>query len=488
METVIRKRITQAGVLGILLAGFLGAFVVLGPGVYNDSDQYISMHIHREPLYPLFLALMRRLAGEQWLTAMGVIQNILAAGSIWYFSEYISRTFRLRWWGRLIVTGLGVAPYLVTAFFSSLHIFLPNSVMSEGLCMPLFLFFMTACFRICLEQGRKRKTAMGAALLLALILSLTRSQMMLTILLWFVVTAGVIWLDPEVPEAERRAGRFQSLLPGKRQLLCLLAAVGMVVLIFVLRLFAVKSYNLVVHGHFINNTYGAVNTLTNILYAADREDGEGIADDQAREFFYQMYDLAWERQANYRFAGDSWTEQADHLEMWHDTIKYEMIEDVFYQTYDREVTGDYILQNLMADETAEQIMAGIFPSCFSRWLGNYLKMAAYGLIRSILVVHPLMSLMAAVCYLSLPVWMWLVWRRRRCGRVLAVMAVALLAVLANAFAVALTIMCLSRYMIYGFTTFYTGYFLMADAMLRGGKAEAGSTGLKGGEYNDRSHQ
>ena len=50
-------------------------------------------------------------------------------------------------------------------------------------------------------------------------------------------------------------------------------AVMAVVCVFCLRTLAVKSYNLVFNGHFINNTYGTVNTLTNILYAADREDG-----------------------------------------------------------------------------------------------------------------------------------------------------------------------------------------------------------------------
>ena len=45
--------------------------------------------------------------------------------------------------------------------------------------------------------------------------------------------------------------------------------------------------DLVFNGRFINNTYGTVNTLTNILYAADREDGERIRDPEAREFFFR---------------------------------------------------------------------------------------------------------------------------------------------------------------------------------------------------------
>ena len=95
-------------------------------------------------------------------------------------------------------------------------------------------------------------------------------------------------------------------------------------------------------------------------------------------FFYRMYDLTEERQANYKYAGSSFTEKAEHIEAWHDTIKYEMIEDVFYQTYDKTVTSDYIVQNLMADETAGKIIRGIWPGCFFRWLGNYLLIAIMG--------------------------------------------------------------------------------------------------------------
>ncbi|WP_457848586.1 hypothetical protein, partial [Staphylococcus aureus] len=63
-------------------------FAAFGPGVYNDSDQYLKMHIHREPLYPLFLAALRTVFPNGWLIAMGIVQNVFAAVSIWLFAEY----------------------------------------------------------------------------------------------------------------------------------------------------------------------------------------------------------------------------------------------------------------------------------------------------------------------------------------------------------------------------------------------------------------
>lgn len=348
-------------------------------GVYNDSDQYIKMHIHREPLYPLFLAALRAVFGESWLTAMGIIQNGLAALSLWVFAEYIAKKFSLHLWEEGIVVLIGLAPHMMTKYFSSLHLFITNSVMSEAFCLPMFLLFMAECFRMYLEDGKKQRWAAVRGLALAFLLSLTRSQMMLTILLWMVVLGAKILVGSRVRTMEAEAevvsagageGKRSEKQEWKRKAVGLLVVIVVVICVFSVRLLAVKTYNLVFNGHFINNTYGTVNTLTNILYAADREDGENIEDEEAREFFCRMYDLTEERQANYKYAGDSLTEKVEHIEEWHDTVKYEMIEDVFYQTYDKTVTSDYIIQNLMADEAAGKIIAGILPGCFWRWAGE----------------------------------------------------------------------------------------------------------------------
>ena len=452
------KRIRSGIFLVLLLAVFLGMFAAFGPGVYNDSDQYLKMHIHREPLYPLFLAALRTVFPNGWLIAMGIVQNVFAAVSIWLFAEYFGERFELGAAGEAVVVLLCLAPHMLTRYFSALHLFMTNSVMSEAVCLPLFtLFFMECCKIFTEEEERECRKAAVCSLLLAFLVSLARTQMMVTILIWLAV-AGVrivLW-----PKNRWRRRTWQRLRNGKGKASRLLIMTGIVAVVFLLRMLAVRSYNLVFNGHFINNTYGTVNTLTNILYAADREDGERIRDQEAREFFFRMYDLAEERQANYKYAGSSLREKTEHIEAWHDTIKYEMIEDVFYQTYDKTVTSDYIIQNLMADETAGKIIKGILPGCFFRWLGNYILIASYGAVRSIAVVHPIINWAACFLYLSALGLVLLVWRKDAGNRAVPVMLIALLAILANVGAVSMTIMCLSRYMIYGFAPFYTGYFLL----------------------------
>lgn len=458
------KRVRSGAFLIMLLAVFLGMFAAFGPGVYNDSDQYLKMHIHREPLYPLFLAALRTVFPNGWLIAMGVLQNVLAAVSIWLFAEYIGKRFELRFVGEAAVIFICLAPHILTSYFSALHLFVTNSVMSEALCLPLFTLFLLECFKIFTEEKeRECRKAAACSLFLAFLVSLARSQMMVAILIWLVVAGAriVLW-----PRNRWRRRTWQRPRNRSWKASRLLAAIAAVAVVFLLRMLAVRSYNFVFNGHFINNTYGTVNTLTNILYAADREDGERIKDQEAREFFFRMYDLAEERQANYKYAGPSLREKTEHIEAWHDTIKYEMIEDVFYQTYDKTVTSDYIVQNLMADKTAGKIIRGILPGCFFRWLGNYFLIASYGAVRSIAVVHPVISWAALFIYLSALALVVLVWRKDAGNPAVSVMLISILAIMANVCAVSITIMCLSRYMIYGFAPFYTGYFLLLLSLKR----------------------
>lgn len=456
METVKRNKVSSLVILVLLLVIFAGMFAAYGPGIYNDSDQYISMHIHREPLYPLFLLLLRTIFGAGWLTAAGLLQGALAAVSIWLSAEYFRRKFSLYLWEELVVAGLQLCPYFMTIFFSVTGLFIPNSIMSEALCLPFFMLFIMECFKMFTEEGKACQKAALLALLLALLMSLTRSQMMASLLVWMIVLGTRVLV--------RKADWRKKLLR-----LCGVAAI--VLFVFAVRLLAVKSYNLVFNGHFINNTYGGVNTLTNILYASDREDGEHIKDEEARQFFYIMQDALEERHAGYRYAGESWTEKIAHLEEWHDTIKFEMIEDLFYQTYTKTIANDYIIVNLKADETSTKIIAGILPQCFGRWFANYLMLAGYGLIRSIAVVHPVINWIAGLLYLlAIGMALLLIRKNRKAGEKVAdavwLMGLALLAILGNVFTVAVTIMPLSRYMIYGFAPFYIACFVLVISWYR----------------------
>ena len=428
---------------------FFAALWLLGTtGIYNDSNQYIAMHIHREPLYSFFLWIFRSLFGEtKYLDIVRFLQNGLAAFSVIWLAESLKKRFGFGQWMETLVCLILLAPHIITPVFSASGLVLSNGVISEALGLPLFYLFTAQCMKM--VYTRQRGAALSS-LLLSLFLSLVRGQMMFTILLWLVFAGAVV-----IVEKKKLA---------KRLLICVVCTA----LAFGTRTLLVKSYNLVFNGYFINNTFGSVGLLANILYAADEEDAERIADQDARVMFELSYRLAKEQGATYQDAPEGFFNRAVHLEKWHDAIKFEMIEEPWRQLHDREGFIDYIPENVESDRIAATIVKSLLPAVLGRWLYDYLALACYGLIRSIAVVHPLLNWYALTAYLAYIVLAALAWRKNHNSNAVWLAAFSLLAVLANVFATSMIIMCLSRYVIYGLPLFYvSGLMLLYE--LAGGK-------------------
>ena len=428
---------------------FFAALWLLGTtGIYNDSNQYIAMHIHREPLYSFFLWIFRSLFGEtKYLDIVRFLQNGLAAFSVIWLAESLKKRFDFGQWMEALVCLILLAPHIITPVFSASGLVLSNGVISEALGLPLFYLFTAQCMKM--VYTRQRGAALSS-LLLSLFLSLVRGQMMFTILLWLVFAGAVV-----IVEKKKLA---------KRLLICVVCTA----LAFGTRTLLVKSYNLVFNGYFINNTFGSVGLLANILYAADEEDAERIADQDARVMFELSYRLAKEQGATYQDAPEGFFNRAAHLEKWHDAIKFEMIEEPWRQLHDREGFIDYIPENVESDRIAATIVKSLLPAVLGRWLYDYLALACYGLIRSIAVVHLLLNWYALTAYLAYIVLAALAWRKNHNSNAVWLAAFSLLAVLANVFATSMIIMCLSRYVIYGLPLFYvSGLMLLYE--LAGGK-------------------
>ena len=436
---MLSERKKSFGILIVLLIFFLGMFAVYGVGVYNDSEQYITMHIHREPLYPLFLAFFRLIAKEDGgLVLAAIVQNVLTAFGIFFLIEYLRKKFSLNRVEKLVLLLLELMPHLVTRYVSALSIFLENSVMSEALCIPLFQFFVLFTLRMIFEDDKKD---MIWSLLFAWLLSMTRGQLMTTILVWM-VAAGF---------------RFIS----RRQYKKLLIPVLAVVCAFGVRSLSVHTYNYFVTGYFMGNTYGPVNTLTNVIYACDREDGE-VFEEESREkiFFDQFFDEADALGLNYKYAGESIDERTAYLEDVHDILKFQVLEADMSAYYFSLGKVDYYQQSRMSDEMAGKMLRKLLPACFGQWFYDYLLLCRNGFIRSIAVTHKWINLAALVIYLAAAGLMFVVFRKDKSNPAVYMMGFALLFIAANVCATSLTIMCLSRYMIYGFSLFYMALFLL----------------------------
>lgn len=263
---------------------------------------------------------------------------------------------------------------------------------------------------------------------------------MTTILIWMVITGFLLIVRRQY----------------KRLLIPLLA----VVCAFGLRSLSVHTYNYFVTGYFMGNTYGPVTMLTNVIYACDEEDGEVFEEgSREQEFFDLFYTDADAMGANYKYGGSTITERVAHLEECHDKLKFEVLE-ADMTAYYFGLGMNYYEQSSISDELAGEMFRKLFPVCFGQWLYDYILLCSYGFIRSIAVVHPLVNWIALLIYaaaVGLVIWQM---RLREHSDTVWMMGVALLFIVANVCATSMTIMCLSRYMIYGFSPFYMALFLL----------------------------
>lgn len=423
---------------------YAGMLVLFGVGVYNDSAQYMGMHIHREPGYCLFLWGIRQLVGDSelslWIAA--VLQNILAIAVTGKVVDFFSEEFCLNKMETVLLLMLHFVPHVVTVFMSVTGVVFSNGILSESLCYPLFQLFIVFCYKSLFETNRK---SIIICAVIGFLLAITRSQFMIAFLIWFVLLSIKYFMKKE----------FRKIF-----IVALLTLI-----MFVSRSYLIKCYNYVFNEkHFITNTYGGVNTLSNVLYASDREDGEQIESEAARTMFYLMYDevkaLGWNKES----AGDGILEQGIFLEEVHDRIKFDVLDVIYSDEFHKMGITDYYDKNIEADKMSMEMIKSILPACFGVWLGNYLVLALRGMMRCIGITHPLIGIVVWGFYLFAVIMCIYKLYKDKWSKEGWLMFIALLSILALSFSTAMTIMCLSRYMIYGFVPFYTALLMIVRKM------------------------
>lgn len=445
-----KKSITGKWIRAVLtIAYFYILFVVQGIAFLGDSGQYMNMHPNREPLYPLFLKMIEAITTEQaFYPCLGIIQNSIAIVGVWYLLYVVQKVFPSKEWMKFVNWIFVMLPYIVTPLFSETGFSFPNAILSEALTLPLFYIFIGCILQIMFSEKRGSRFA---GLFLAFLLSLTRAQMLTAFILWAIACGYAIW---------NHSGSQKRIL--QTGLIALMVFISIPT-----RTMLIKGYNQVVRGRYISNTYGKVQLLTNFLYNADREDRELIADSEQQLIFDRMMDKIEEMEAGYQSAPQNLSGRIAHLEKQHDIIKFQIIEGTLKEYYEGEKgVDDYVDLKIIGDQTSEAIMKSVMFEHVGRWFINYLLLGGNGLIRTIAVVHPLFSPVAILLYLLAILGVILVLRKDRKNKAGIWMLFVLLSIFGNVYGTAMTIMCLSRYMIYNFPLFYMAGLFISVEMIK----------------------
>lgn len=414
----------------LLLAG--------GVKTYPDSESYLQMSPVREPLYPLLINGIIKLSGSYAYEMTGMIQSALAIASIYMIVCYIGKQSGKRY--ILYLTFLCmIVPHVVTPLFASSRLILTNGIISEGITVSIYNFFFLFLLKAVWEDGNRKKYWV-ISLVLALLLSLTRGQMLVTLIAWF-FTISVV---------EK----------GKKKIcICLF----WFILSLIGRTLLINEYNLIINGKFTGTTYGAVTTLSNVIYVSKEGDGEGLKDKTEKQFFEDIYKIAKENGMLLQDAPKGFSEEVAFFGQMHDSIKelaiYPILEN--YVINNENIT-DYMDKSVRIDELSAELTAGLLKVNWMRWGMHYLTNILAGLIRTVAYVQPICNILTLVGYLLLIVLGLYCYKKDKYSKAVKFQLLTALLTLGNVSAVAITIMCLSRYMIYNMAFVYITGMLLID--------------------------
>lgn len=440
------KKGEKAAVL-IVLVGLFGALLWRG-GVkaYPDTNSYLAMSPNREPGYALLLN-AAAVAGEKGFFAVGLLQNGLTVFSIYRILCYVGKVMKSRC--ICILAGIClILPHIMTPLFASSGLVLTNALLSEGICIPLYnLYFLSMWKGVWEDTGKGRNLC--TALAIAFLLALIRGQMLVTLIAWVMVAVFL----------------------GRRNPKKLLLPVGAFIAVLVLRTLCVNGYNLAVNGKFTGTTYGAVTVLSNVVYVTDEAGKENIKDKELEILFEEIYRIADEGEMLYRYAPDGFTEEAAFYSRMHDEIKDEAIYPTLLNyTEHGEKIEDPMERLVRVDELASAMMKALLPGCLWEWLAHYIRNILVGLIRTVAFLHPLFNVPALAGYVLLVLMSVYCLRKDKKSRAAGLFFLAMLLTLGNTAAVALTIMCISRYMVYNMAFLYlSGFLLLGEIMKERGR-------------------
>lgn len=425
--------------LAVCLIFYVAMCLIYGPQLGADSNGYIHMISAREPVYPLFLKAFRTVFGEaHYLYAVAFAQNLLMAFAVWYLTMYLKRKFAWKEWMTYVMIALHFAVALLCQFAAGRASIYPNSILTEGVSLSLWLIFMTFLLKA-LWEARMRYAVY--ALLLAAVMTDLRKQMAVG----YIVLFGTLlfgWIGQK--------GYFKRLA----------AVAGMILCSILLALGGTRLYNYVMRGEFAQNTRDMNLVLTTSLYVAEKEDAALIDEPAVRELFVRVMDILEEKECNYRFAGRGWRNLEAHYGAHYDKITIDTTGPMFIEY----AVERGFAEGLEAEQEADRMSGVIVSSMLADNLGTYVKVylasVGNGLINSVAKRNALLdwyALFAYLIYLGLTA-VCLMKKETRCAGLFGL--TVLISIGVNVGVTAALIFCQTRYMIYNMALFYMAGVLM----------------------------
>ena len=433
------------------LAAYIGFALIDGPVWCRDSNSYATMDYTREPIYPTFLWLMRKLFGENmmvhgwdltdrlggkapameplYLMAVIVVQSILAAVTVWLLSKLcyeISGKLRFAAAANLVMWGVD----LLNRFGAKRGSTYTQSIMTEGFGVSFYILFLLSLFqylrqrrRMELENETSWKRYLRLSVLMMVLCASQHKQLTITLIIF---AAAAIFADLRLliryrsfvkkgNQAANQSGqqcfgktgtRKEALSWLSRDAAALLCA-G--VLIFLIG----HAYNLTFHGVWSFHTGSADKIDSTLLYTVTEEDAELFVSnekaapddaDNLRELFLSIEEELAGQQLRYVDApSGSWVELCSHYADSYDIIGFEVL-DPLVDSYVRTNRPDLIPGSMefaiATDQVCQSLEHVLIRQNPGRLLYLWINNVRKGFVNTVLRVSTVLNWASLVLWIS----------------------------------------------------------------------------------------
>ena len=250
-----------------IFAVFFGVLYFTGEPIYvGDTYQYEHQMIMREPVYSLLIQFVRFLSPEHHFQIIIALQNLLAVAANTAVIVFMRRRCGLNVPSTLLFTVILLMPHIMTPVLSRTHLLLTNALMTEGISYSIYpLAFVSLLDMMWGGAPVGRKSF--RTLLIFLLMTLIRGQMMVLFVVWFLV-AYLLTVKNAVRVTEKTQGRMDTFRftenISKQGLIAIIAAF---IIAFAARSVVIHVYNYLEQGLFVDTISGKAMSFANVLSA-----------------------------------------------------------------------------------------------------------------------------------------------------------------------------------------------------------------------------
>lgn len=421
----------------------------------GDSFQYLNHQPMRDPVYSLFLQLLILVFGSHFEFALRLIQNILAVVCTYYAYKSITSNLKLPMMFRFATGMLLIVPHIITPLIAQSHLIMTNAILTEGIALSLYYVWFAWLIEIIVNVNGNpdtkfiRKRAIQS-LLLALVLSMVRGQMIVCIIMWLIIV-----------------GYAYIVLKKYKSLAISIAAF---LITFVFKSVFTGCYNYLENGFYTSTISTSPMMLANVVYVTQPED---LPVDESDEYLSCYRGIIEDSKAAGVLLYDGQTGLLDNAlkhEQVHEEINFTYIEnrtrELVYNQYGLD-NNNYYAMRIELEKICKEMTTRFIPYVAGKYIHNYFSMVMLGLVRSVAVEKAGLWIYAILIYvIAVILTIVSLFRNRKCAAAYVMIAV-IICIGGTVCGTCLAIQCISRYMMYNLPMFYIAGMALITSLRKG---------------------